>query len=113
MRSPLHFDRFALQPGHSFPHRVLAGVDDRPLHPGSSDTAYSTLADLGILNVASNPGTRLFRGLTVVPFGDRPPDPGAIPASTARRSAAATSPSRPNLAAPPPTHTPAASPAPV
>ena len=64
---------------------------------GSSDTAYSTLADFGTLNVASKPGTRRFDGLIGDPFGDRPPDPGRIPASTARRSSAATSPSNPNL----------------
>ena len=44
-----------------------------PCTRGSSDTAYSTLADFGTLNVASNPGTRCGCGRIVVPFGDSPP----------------------------------------
>ena len=45
--------------------------------------------------------------------GSAHPSPGRSPASTARRSSGSTSPSRPSRAAPPPTHTPVASPAPV
>ena len=61
-----------------------------PCTRGSSDTAYSTLADLGALNVRSKPGTRRGCGRHLSPFGVSPPVPGRSPASTARRSSGST-----------------------
>lgn len=75
-----------------------------------TETAQSTLADFGALDVRWKPGTRRGSGRGISPFGVRPPASGRRPASTAHSASGDTSPARPTFSADPPTQTPAASP---